>query len=198
MAKDQNNAEKYLSQKRSSFTDILFGVLIGVGVLMVTFMRGGFYYGPMVLIPGIVGLIWTRALKIKDDEYEEILRLIIRDADILPASEERLALYDIGKGKVAIGKDQKPRSAYWVITDFDFKGDSCHITSHEIDIVNEKVETKIYTASVPCEISIEEKEISVPTGKKRIAYVSLDGGKISFPVDPTSVDTDSIISRLKK
>ena len=198
MAKDQNNAEKYLSQKRSSFTEILFGVLLGIGVFMFMLLRGGGYYGLIVILLSTVGLIWTKALKIKDDEYEEILRLIIRDADILPASEERLALYDIGKGKVTIGKDQKPRSAYWVITDFDFKEDSCHITSHEIDIVNEKVETKIYTASVPCEISIEEKEISVPTGKKRIAYVSLDGGKISFPVDPTSVDTDSIISRLKK
>ena len=96
MAKDQNNAEKYLSQKRSSFTDILFGVLLGIGVFMFMLLRGGGYYGLIVILLSTVGLIWTKALKIKDDEYEEILRLIIRDADILPASEERLALYDIG------------------------------------------------------------------------------------------------------
>lgn len=198
MAKKQNYAEKYLSQKRYAATDIIFGGLLGICVIMFMLLRGGAYYGLIVILLSTVALIWTKSLKVKDDEYEDILRLIVRDADILPNSEERLALYDIGKGRVTIGKDQKPRSAYWVITDFDFKEDSCQITSHEIDIVNEKIDSKSYTAKLSCEVSVEEKEISVPTGKKKIAYVTLDGGKISFPVDPTSVDTDSIISRLKK
>ena len=197
MAKKQNYAEKYLSQKRYTVTDIIFSSLLGIGLfLFMLFSRLG-YYGFILMLLSAIGLIWTKALRVKDEEYEDILRLIIRDADILPNDENRLALYDIGKGTVAIGKDHKPRSAYWVITDFDFKEDSCLITKHEIDIVNESIDTRCYTAKLPCEVSVEEKEISVPTGKKKIAYITLDGGCISFPTDPTSIDSEAIIKHFR-
>ena len=194
--KQQNNALKYLEQKRNSTRDIIFGVLLGVGLIMFMLIRGGGYYGMIAMLISTIGLIWSKSLKIKDDEFEEILRLTIRDGDVT-FLEDRLELYDVGKGKIAIGKDNKPRSEYWVSTNFDFKEDRCDITKYEIDIVNESVSKETYTAKLPCQVTVEEKEISVPVGKKRINYVTLDGGKLTFPADPISIDSESIIKRLQ-
>ena len=196
MAKQQqNHAQKYLEQKRNSTRDIIFGALLGVGFIMFMLIRGGGYYGMIAMLISTIGLIWSKSLKIKDFEFEEILRFTIRDNDVT-LLEERLELYDIGKGKIAIGKDNKPRSAYWVSTNFDFRSDCCEITKYEVDIVNESVVKETYSAKLPCQVSVEEKEIAVPVGKKRISYVTIDGGSISFPADPTSIDTESILRRL--
>ena len=196
MAKQQqNHAQKYLEQKRNSTRDIVFGALLGVGLIMFMLIRGGGYYGMIAMLISTIGLIWSKSLKIKDDEFEEILRLTIRDGDVT-LLEDRLELYDIGKGKIAIGKDNKPRSAYWVSTNFDFRDGCCEITKYEVDIVNENVVKETYSAKLPCQVSVEEKEIAVPVGKKRISYVTIDGGKLVFPVDPTSIDTESILKRL--
>lgn len=197
MAKEQqNHAQKYLEQKRNTTRDIIFGALFGVGLIMFMLIRGGGYYGMIAMLFSAIGLIWSKSLKIKDEEFEEILRFAIRDNDVA-LLEERLELYDVGKGKIAIGKDDKPRSAYWVSTNFDFKGDCCEITKYEIDIVNESVVKETYSAKLPCHVSVEEKEIAVPVGKKRISYVTIDEGKLVFPVDPISIDTESILMRLK-
>ena len=191
MSKKQNTAEKYLTTARSSLSDYIFAALIGIGVLMFIFWWA--YYGMIAMLIGIIGLICTRASKIKDEEFDEELRLVIRDNNVETTSDCKLEIFDLCRGPVTFTKDKKARSGFFVITEFFFKEDKCDIIKHEVDIVGKSVTTENHTISLPSSTAIEEQEISTPFGKRKMAYLLVGDAKI--PVDTTSLDTDDIIKK---
>ena len=196
MSKKQNTAQKYLTAKNSFLLDAVFGILLGGGTLL--FILGWLYYGIIGITVGTVGLVCTKATRIKDEEYEEALSIIIQNNSIEPEGDTVISLYDLGRGTVVFAKDKKPKSGFWVISAFRFHEDSCEVTKYDIDVVQARVETEKKSFALPCTCVLEESEISTPTGKKKIAYLYLGNKDIKLPVDPSSVDTDELIKRLGK
>ena len=196
MGKKQNVAQKYLTQKSGFLLDAVFGVLLGGGAIL--FLLGWLYYGIVSIVIGAVGLVCTKSVKIKDEEYEEALAIIIRDSGIDPVGDETIALYDLGRGTVVFAKDKKPKSGFWVISDLKFKNGVCEVTKYDIDVVQSRVETETKSFVLPCPHTVEEHEISTPMGRKKIAYLYLGNKDIKLPVDVSSVDTDRIIKRLSE
>ena len=193
MSKKQSTAEKYLTTKRTSVSDYIFMAFIGIGVFMFIFWWA--YYGMIAMLVGIIGLICTRAAKIKDEEFDEELRLVLRDNNIETTSDLKEELFDITRGPVTITKEKKPRSGYFVITEFFFKEGKCNIIKHDVDIVGKQVATENHTISLPCATAIEETEVNTYIGKKKMAFLILGDEKIRIPVDTTSVDTDDLIKK---
>ena len=196
MSKKQNTAEKYLKTKRSSSIDYLFMALIGIGVLMFIFWWA--YYGMIAMLVGVIGLICSKSTKIKDEEFDEELRLVLRDNNIETTSDIKEEIFDLSRGPVTIAKDKKAKSGFWVITEFFFKGDTCDIIKHDVDIVGKTVNTVNYSIEIPTDTTIEEIEVATPSGKKKMAFLLLEGRSIRIPVDTTSVDTDDLIKKLGK
>ena len=196
MSKKQNTAEKYLTAKSSFLLDAVFCILLGGGALF--FIFGWLYYGIIGITVGTVGLVCTKAVKIKDEEYEEALAIIIQDNKIEPSGDITVSLYDLGRGTVVFSKDKKPKSGFWVISDFSFGEDSCQVTKYEVDIVQARVETEKKSFALPCPYFLEESEISTPTGRKKIAYLCLGNKDLKLPVDISSIETDELIKKLSK
>ena len=195
MSKKQNTAEKYLTTKRTSVGDYIFMALIGIGAVL--FVFSWIYYGMIGLLIGIIGLICTRAAKIKDEEFDEELRLVLRDNNIETTSDCKEEIFDLTRGPVTIAKDKKARSGFFVITEFFFKEGKCNIIKHDVDIVGKQVVTENYTIALPCATAIEETEVNTYIGKKKMAFLILGDEKIKIPVDTTSVDTDELIKKFE-
>jgi hypothetical protein len=191
MSKKQNTAEKYLTTARTSLIDYIFAALIGIGVFLFIFWWA--YYGMIAMLIGIIGLICTRASKIKDEEFDEELRLALRDNNVEITSNCRLEIFDLCRGPVTFTKEKKARSGFFVITEFFFKEEKCDIIKHDVDIVGEAVTTEHYTIALPSSTAIEEQEVSTPAGKRKMAYLLVGDARI--PVDITSLDTDDIIKK---
>jgi hypothetical protein len=191
MSKKQNTAEKYLTTARTSLIDYIFAALIGIGVFLFIFWWA--YYGMIAMLIGIIGLICTRASKIKDEEFDEELRLALRDNNVEITSNCRLEIFDLCRGPVTFTKEKKARSGFFVITEFFFKEEKCDIIKHDVDIVGKAVTTEHYTIALPSSTAIEEQEVSTPAGKRKMAYLLVGDARI--PVDITSLDTDDIIKK---
>ena len=196
MSKKQNTAQKYLTAKSSFYLDAVFGILLGGGALL--FILGWLYYGIVSITIGAVGLVCTKATKVKDEEYEEALAIIIQNNNIEPSGNTTVSLYDLGRGTVVFSKDKKAKSGFWVISDFSFGEDSFEITKYDVDIVQARVDTERKSFALPCPCSLEESEISTPTGRKKIAYLYLGNKDIKIPVDVSSIETDELIKKLSK
>ena len=196
MKAKQNTAQKYLTTKRSSALDLVFAVFIGIGALL--FLFSWLYYAILALLIGCIGLICSKAIKIKDDEFEDVLKIILRDKMPETTGDCKLELYDLGKGPVTLAKDKKPKSGFWVVTEFSFKDGVCHIVKYEADIVNSNVSEESYTVSLPASVSVEDTYVNTYGGRRKMSYIILNGGEIKIPADTTSVDTDEIINKLSK
>ena len=193
MSKKQNTAEKYLTTARTSLIDYIFAVLIGIGVFLFIFWWA--YYGMIAMLIGIIGLICTRASKIKDEEFDEELRLAIRDNNVEITSNCRLEIFDLCRGPVTFTKEKKARSGFFVITEFFFKEEKCDIIKHDVDIVGKTVTTEHYTIALPSSTATEEQEVSTPSGKRKMSFLLINNGEVKIPVDITSLDTDDIIKK---
>jgi hypothetical protein len=193
MSKKQNTAEKYLTTARTSLIDYIFAALIGIGVFLFIFWWA--YYGMIAMLIGIIGLICTRASKIKDEEFDEELRLALRDNNVEITSNCRLEIFDLCRGPVTFTKEKKARSGFFVITEFFFKEEKCDIIKHDVDIVGKTVTTEHYTIALPSSTAIEEQEVSTPSGKRKMAFLLINNGEVKLPVDITSLDTDDIVKK---
>ena len=193
MSKKQNTAEKYLTTARTSLSDYIFMGLIGIGAVL--FVFSWIYYGMIGLLVGIIGLICTRASKIKDEEFDEELRLALRDNNVEVTSNCRLEIFDLCRGPVTLTKEKKARSGFFVITEFFFKEGKCDIIKHDVDIVGKTVTTEHYTIALPSSTATEEQEVSTPAGKRKMSFLLINNGEVKIPVDITSLDTDDIIKK---
>jgi len=196
MKSKQNTAQKYLTTKRSSVLDLVFALFIGIGALL--FLFSWLYYAIIALLIGCIGLICTKASKIKDDEFEDVLKIILRDKGPETTGDCKLELYDLGKGPVTLAKDKKPKSGFWVITEFSFKEGVCDIVKYEADIINSKVSEERCSVSLPASVSVEDIYVNTYGGRRKMSYIVLNGGEMKIPADTTSIDTDEIIQRLGK
>lgn len=196
MSKKQNTAEKYLTAKSSFLLDAVFCILLGGGALF--FIFGWLYYGIIGITVGTVGLVCSKATKVKDEEYEEALAIIIQDNKIETSGDTTVSLYDLGRGTVVFSKDKKPKSGFWVISDFSFGEDSCQVTKYEVDVVQARVETEKKSFALPCPYFLEESELPTPMGRKKIAYLCLGNKDMKLPVDISSIETDELIKKLSK
>ena len=196
MSKKQNTAEKYLTTKRNSVVEYIFMGFIGIGAIL--FVFSWIYFGMIGLLVGIIGLICAKSTKIKDEDFDEELRLAIRDNNIETTSDCKIEIFDLCRGPVTITKERKPRSGYYVITEFFFKEDKCDIIMHDVDVVGKTATTENFSVALPCLTAIEAQEVSTYSGKRKMAYLILNNGEVKIPVDTTSVDTDDIVKMFAK
>ncbi|MBR6682456.1 MAG: hypothetical protein IKL40_05685 [Clostridia bacterium] len=199
---DNKIAKKYMRQKKLYTRDIVFGALTGVGgllaVLFLLFNMFIGFWGIPLLIVGGIGMVVSNSMKVKDDDYENELKRIMKENNV-EKDDMTLCEYIFGKSDdVSLGKDRKLRSAYYGVTKFAFKNNVCSIIQYEIDIFAEEVRAKEY--SVPCGCKTEIVEVDCPSkiGVVKNYFLRLDDNlDIMIPVNMKIYDTDAMIEKIK-
>lgn len=195
MKNNKNLALKYLTSKKGSASTIIFGAFLGAGGLL--FLFSWIYFGVIGLLIGAIGLVISSARQIKDDEFEEVLKIILRDNKVEFSSKNVLSVYDISRQPVALAKDKKPKGRYWSASEFFFHEEKCDIVLYDVDIVEAKVSEERYSVSLPATVEVEENDISIQSFRKKYACLVIDGS-IRIPIDSNSTDSDDVIKLLTR
>ncbi len=200
--KENKIAKKYMRQKKLYVRDIVFGVLTGIGglltALFLLFNLFIGFFGIPVLVAGGVGIVFSNSMKVKDDDYENELKRIMKDNNI-EKDDMTLCEYIFGKSDdVCLGKDRRFRSAYFGVTKFAFKNNVCSIIQYEIDIFAEEVRSKEYSVPCGCKTEIIEVECQSKIGVVKNHFLRLnDDLDIMIPVNTKVYDTDAMIEKIK-
>ena len=195
MKDNKNVALKYLTSKKSSVSTVIFGAFLGIGGLL--FLFNWVYFGVIGLLIGAIGFIVTNARQIKDEEFEDVLKITLRDNKVEFSSKNVLSVYDISRSPVALAKDKKPKGRYWSACEFFFHEEKCDIVLYDVDIVEARVSEEKYSVPLPATVEVEEKDISIQSFRKKYAYLVIDGS-IKIPIDSNSSDSDDVIKLLTK
>ena len=190
--KKQNVGEKYLKQKKITPLEIVFIVFAAVGAIL--YVARWIYYGVIALAIGIPGLIFTRSVKIKDSEFDALRDRILINKRIEIQKENVLESYEAESDVIVVGKDKKPRSRYYCISELHYGNTSCDVTVHTLDMCQMSVDTKKYSIPYTCQAQLEEKDIMTDVGRKKIYHISVAECDFKIPVSAISMDTDNFIS----
>lgn len=212
MAKNNlNTATRYFTQpNRDKLESVLFaGGIIGMIGFLVGWLTYYWWYSMIGCYIGgscIIAYIFLTSKKVKDDGYDSHVREFIEKNSLEPKSIYKLKLFDCRRGYVKLGKDRKPRSSIYCISEFDFGRDTFTLKVKEIDFCATpegapQIAERNYTLPIGTKTAIEEVEIEAPEGKKKAHFLVLtpeDCAPVRIPADPNSCDTDEIIEKIKR
>ena len=194
--KNQNVAEKYFTQKKTSALEIAFIVITVIGALL--FLMNWRYYGVPALAIGVGGLIFTNSAKIKDAEVDELIEKIIIDKRIELQKENILRTYDAEKEPRVIGKDKTIRTATYYIAELNYKKAECQITLHEFDLCAMDVATKKINLPYECHVELVESEMMTEIGRKKLYHIVCEEYGFRRPIESASIDVDNFIAKFSK
>ena len=194
--KNQNVAEKYFTQKKTSALEIAFIVITVIGALL--FLMHWRYYGVPALAIGVGGLIFTNSAKIKDAEVDELIEKIIIDKRIELQKENILRTYDAEKEPRVIGKDKTIRTSTYYIAEVNYKKTECQITLHEFDLCAMDVATKKINLPYECHVELIETEMMTEIGRKKLYHIVCEEQDFRMPVETASIDVDTFIAKFSK
>ncbi len=208
--KTQNLPTDYFTQKnRDKLESVLFaGGVIGLVAFLICYLTFYWYYSMIGLYIGgscIIAYIVITAKKVKDDGYDTHVNEFIEKNSLMPASKYSLRLFDGERGYVKLGRDRKLRSSVYCISEFEFTRDLIKLSLTEIDFCATAdglpgVTSRKFTLPSNISYRVEDSEITIGEIKRKIQYLILeceDDRDIKLPIDPTSIDTDEIIAKIK-
>ena len=194
--KNQNVAEKYLTQKKTGAVEIIFAVITAIGALL--FFMHWRYYGVPALAVGIGGLIFTNAAKIKDAEFDGLIDRIIIDKRIELQKDNVLRTFDAEKEPRVIGKDKSIRTSTYYIAELNYKKSEAQITLHEFDLCKMDVVTRTVWLPYECHVELVESEMMTEIGRKKLYHIVCEEQSFRIPVETDSIDVDNFISHFNK
>ena len=194
--KNQNVAEKYFTQKKTSALEIAFIVITAIGAVL--FLMNWRYYGVPALAIGVGGLIFTNSAKIKDAEVDELIEKIIIDKRIELQKENVLRAYDAEKEPRVIGKDKTIRTSTYYIAELNYKKAECQITLYEFDLCAMDVSTKKIVLPYECRVELTENEMMTEIGRKKLYHIVCEEQAFRLPVETISIDVDNFIAKFAK
>ena len=194
--KNQNVAEKYLTQKKTSPLEIVFAVITAIGAVL--FLMHWRYYGVPALAIGVAGLVFTMSAKIKDAEFDQLINKILIDNKIEIQKENVLASFEPDKEPRVIGKDKTIRTSKYYIAELTYKDTECLINLHELDLCAMTVDTKVFKLPYSAQVKLIESEMMTAIGRKRIYHIEAQEYSLRFPVETVSMDVDDFIAHFSK
>jgi len=193
----KNNVQKYFSQKSFSTVDLGCIVAIVIGAIVATFVWGGGPIGFGLLGVSIVVLVISRSTRAKDEDVDKELSRLLADNEIDVTVKNSVSGFDL-EGKVVRGKDQKPRSARYFVTSFDFLEDSVSVKAVSIDLISGTVTQNEYSIAKGERVTLVENGISGVSNKKSYRIVCESHGGASIPVSVDDLESSKLIEKVCK
>lgn len=194
--KNQNVAEKYLTQKKTSALEITFAVITAIGAVL--FLMHWRYYGVPALAIGVAGLVFTMSAKIKDAEFDQLINKILIDKSIELQEANVLASFEPEIEPRVIGKDKTIRTSKYYIAELTYKDTECLINLHELDLCAMSADTRKIKLPYSAHVEIVESEMMTAIGRKKIYHIVAEEYSLRFPVETISMDVDDFIARFTK
>ena len=199
--KNKKTIEAYLTQKERPLLDAIFIGMTAVGVVLIAlwtffYVGIGFFGLPLSIIGGAATII-LRSSRVTDEDFDGEVKRILTVKGI-EENDSTLKEYIVGKNEyVKRGNDKKIRTAFYCVTVFDFKRDSCCVKKHVIDLLDETVSVSQTTVPLGCGHMITEKTCRTAIGDVNVYYLSLnDQPEIAIPVNMNVYDTEAVINRV--
>ncbi len=192
---EKNIAKKYLGQKYNTIPEIIMFVIAGLGVISY-FAYSKFLAVPLIVVPALI-LVFVKASKIKDAEYEELLDRILLENEVKRKGENILCAYDLTATPIGIGMDKKARTPIYSIADFSITSDKCTVKLYRVDIINRSLSSAEHEIPLPAGCERRTSAVDTTDGQRRADFLSFSTAPSLFiPVEKLSYDVELIMNKL--
>lgn len=202
MKNKKTTTEAYLTQKETPILDAVFVILTAVGVVLTAswlFLYIGIgFLGLPILIVGGLGLVILRTSKTTDEDFDAEVKRVLKINGV-EENDSTLKEFIVGKSDhIKRGKDKKIRTAYYCVTVFEFKKESCKVKKHVVDLFAESVSCFEYLISLGKSCKINEREYTTAIGTVSRSFLEVEGeSELVIPVNVNVYDTEAVVNRLK-
>ncbi|MBE6642777.1 MAG: hypothetical protein E7615_03915 [Ruminococcaceae bacterium] len=202
MKNKKTMTEAYLTQKETPILDAVFVILTAVGVVLTAswlFLYIGIgFLGLPILIVGGLGLVMLRTSKTTDEDFDAEVKRVLKINGV-EENDSTLKEFIVGKSDhIKRGKDKKIRTAYYCVTVFEFKKESCKVKKHVVDLFAESVSCFEYLISLGKQCKINEREYTTAIGTVSRSFLEVEGeSELVIPVNVNVYDTEAVVNRLK-
>ena len=193
----KSNIEKYFTQKNWTLLEILC-IIIGTAALIVgTFVWGGGPIGLPLFAFSLLILICVRSSKIKGSYIDRELQKLIDENEIISHGKNVIKSFDLKKGKV-IREKGKCRSNIYVVSVFDFQGETVNISVYRIDLLSQSIKKEFYTVECEERVILREESVSISGVSKNVNYLVCDEFSSDIPVQTNDINASEIIQKICK
>ena len=191
--KNKNKAEQYFHQKEFSLAETLSLIVVGISLIVMTFVRGGIPMGTPFLLTSVVLFCIFRSFKIKDSDIDQLLEQMIRENDI-ERSENVVECYDSRDALLKKRKEGKIVSSKYCITNIKFSSEATTFTVYRLDLLDRSAKKDIYTVAFGEKISLIEETLNTNVGSLEAPYIEFNG--IIVPVTLNEYNTAELVRKI--
>ena len=119
----KSDSEKYFAQKTFSAFEIVCFSIMGLSVIAFLFIWGWGSIGLVTLLFSGGGFLFSRSLRVKDSDIDELIDEFAKENKIELDSEALIKIFDFKSQYAAVGKDGKTRTGVFVTSEYVFDGD---------------------------------------------------------------------------
>ncbi len=173
--------EKYFTQKRWTVLEIISAILSALAVIYIFKIRYVYFGLPFLAVPLAV-LFFSKSCKAEDYEVDILIDKFKREAFSSHDFRKCISTFDYSANPLVRGSDGILRSPSYVITFFEERKSTAMLTVYRLDLLKENVTCEKYKIGPDSPALLEEREIIVPMGKKKLALLKLPSYETAIPV----------------
>ena len=144
----------------------------------------------------MIFLVFMKSAKIKDEEVDLALDSLIAAHGITIGPESTICVYDLTAPRVIKGKDGKLRSNRYVVSVMTWECDTREIEVYRIEILTGQVIKKKYALTESDDISLQEKPIVTPIGRKTAYFLACSAFDAPIPVSMDDIQASKIVEKM--
>ena len=192
----KSDSEKYFTQKTFSTFEIVCMPIMALSVIAFLFIWGWGSIGLVTLLFSGGGFLFSRSLRVKDSDIDELIDAFAKDNKIELDSENLIKTFDLKSQYAAVGKDGKPRTGVFVTSEYIFDGDKTYITVHRFDLITKETKKETYELTVNDTVTLNEEYVHTPIGTKTAHYIVYDKFEADIPVYIYDMNSSEIVDKV--
>lgn len=191
-------AQKYFTQKKFSVVDIVCIAVAVVAAIVATFVWGGGPIGIPLLALSLMVLVFSRSTRVKDQEIDRIVQKMFSENCGELDEKKLIQTFYLSEEATVKGNDGKLRSSRYVVTHFETVSDETKITVYYFNILEQTVQKENFTVHKDSETSVNERVLTLASGRKKIHLLSAKDGSFDIPVTIDDVNSARILESICK